>query len=853
MSHNACGYAEDMNPDMIGTHDPRSSSGELNNMRRALRAEAIVKRLDPGRIVYHHAGGNIGAMHTMNFYPNWVPIQEMSDWFGHWAQEGGKPAFTCEYGAPFSWDWAMYRGWYKGERSFGSARVPWDFCLAEWNAQFMGDQAFQMSEYEKNNLRFEAKKLAAGQVWNRWDYPHDLNSKLFEERNPIVAQYITDNWRAFRTWGVSAISAWEHGMYWKLKEGVDRGRKELPVDWNNLQRPGFSPDYTAQRYERMDLAYEQSDWEPTAAAEALSRNNQTLLAYIAGKPGAFTSKDHIFFEGESFQKQIAVINDSREEIEVKGSWRAVSAEDGKMPSRGEILTSAKSGEQKSHAIYISLRDPLRENVGPRTYFLRASFKFHKGLHVVTTQEDSFRLNVLRQLGNLALKSRIAVFDPVGETSKWLKRRDVTFATISASDDLGPYDVLIIGKSALTADGLAPDLSRVREGLRVIVFEQSAAALEKRLGLRVAEYGLRQVFPRVPDHPVLAGLNENHLHDWRGEATLTPPQLQYKLQPRLGPTVEWCGMSVPRLWRCGNRGNVASVLIEKPARGDFLPIVDGGYSLQYSPLMEYREGKGMILFCQMDVTGRTTEWTDRDPAAETLLHNLLKYVDDWRPEARGRASYVGEAAGKLHFEAVGVALEPFAAEKLSNEQVLIVGPGGGKDLSADSAKVAAWLRGGGHILGVGLSEQDLKSLPEKIGTRRAEHIASLFEAQGRASPLAGIGPADAHNREPKEMTLISGGATVVGDGVVAHTDEGRVGLCQLAPWAFGGSEELNHRKTFRRSSFLVTRLAANAGATFSTPLVERFGQPPGEKEQRWLEGLYLDRPEEWDDPYRHFRW
>jgi len=24
-------------------------------------------------------------------------------------------------------------------------------------------------------------------------------------------------------------------------------------------------------------------------------------------------------------------------------------------------------------------------------------------------------------------------------------------------------------------------------------------------------------------------------------------------------------------------------------------------------------------------------------------------------------------------------------------------------------------------------------------------------------------------------------------------------------------------------------------------------------QRWLDGLYLDQPEEWDLPYRHFRW
>jgi len=27
----------------------------------------------------------------------------------------------------------------------------------------------------------------------------------------------------------------------------------------------------------------------------------------------------------------------------------------------------------------------------------------------------------------------------------------------------------------------------------------------------------------------------------------------------------------------------------------------------------------------------------------------------------------------------------------------------------------------------------------------------------------------------------------------------------------------------------------------------------ENERRWLDGLYLDAPEEWDDPYRFFRW
>jgi hypothetical protein len=42
---------------------------------------------------------------------------------------------------------------------------------------------------------------------------------------------------------------------------------------------------------------------------------------------------------------------------------------------------------------------------------------------------------------------------------------------------------------------------------------------------------------------------------------------------------------------------------------------------------------------------------------------------------------------------------------------------------------------------------------------------------------------------------------------------------------------------------------------NTPLLTRFSSPvvANRAEQRWLEGFYLDVPEEWDDPYRFLRW
>ncbi len=1014
-SHNGTGYSEDMSPDMIdGIQDPRTGDA-LTNANNALRAQAIINRLDPSRVTYHHSSGNLGPMHTSNFYANFAPIQEMSDWFEHWATAGTKPVFTCEYSVPFTWDWAMYRGWYKGRREFGSAVVPWEFCMAEWNAQFLGDEAFQISDLEKANLRWEAEQFRAGNLWHRWDYPNQLGSRDFDEHYPVIAMYLTDNWRAFRTWGMSANSPWEAGHYWRPREGVDRGRQELPVDWEHLQRPGLSPDYVAERYERMDSAFERTDWVATPAAQALYRNNMPLLAYIGGKAAAFTSKDHNFLPGEAVEKQLIIINNSRQTVTCDCEWTFGLPQ----PVGGSKRVTVATGELER----IPLRFELPASLAAGRYALEATAKFSSG----ETQEDSFAVDVLPQPDPVHLHGRIALFDPVGETAELLKGMDIPCEPVDAQADLSAYDTLVIGKGALTPGAPAPDIARVRDGLKVVVFEQTGEVLEKRFGFRIAEYGLRWAFKRVPDHPLLRGLDDKHLWNWRGEATILPPRLTYELD--YSPTVEWCGIPVKRVWRCGNRGNVASALIEKPASGDFLSILDGGYSLQYTPLVEYREGTGMVLFCQVDVTGRT----ESDPAAETLARNVFQYVSDWQPTPRRRAVYCGDPLGRSHLEATGLALAPYERGKLSADEVLVVGPGGGKELAGDATAIADWLRAGGHVLALGLDGDEASGvLPLKVTTERKEHIASYFDPPAAGSLLSGVGPADVHNRAPRELPLVTGGAAPVGDGVLAEAEDLSVVFCQLVPqevnpalgtptafapgkdaagspgalltlgpvtgrgarlgqrvqaaqagktytfavlaralerdvaghleveraarsagrfpgggfgrsapsteqvargedvllkgdewtelhltfsvdeldeadllaylgcsepgarlwlgafrlyegdyvptpqpasagpaaenlfengdfsagqepWQFEFTQQRNVKRTYRRASCLVTRLLANMGAAGETRLLEHVSRPVQEGETRWLDGLYVDVPEDWDDPYCFFRW
>ncbi|MDP6778385.1 MAG: hypothetical protein QGI83_16640, partial [Candidatus Latescibacteria bacterium] len=171
-------------------------------------------------------------------------------------------------------------------------------------------------------------------------------------------------------------------------------------------------------------------------------------------------------------------------------------------------------------------------------------------------------------------------------------------------------------------------------------------------------------------------------------------------------------------------------------------------------------------------------------------------------------------------------------------------------------VRQWIEDGGRALAVGLDEEQANALvPFDVSMERGEHIGVWFESDGTGSPLAGIGPADVHNRDPRGLPLVSGGATPVGNGVLAVSEDANVVFCQLAPWKFSPLTQMNIKRTFRRVAVLFSRLLGNLGAAGSTPLLSRFAQAvtPDKPKGRWLEGLYLDEPEEWDDPYRFFRW
>ena len=114
-------------------------------------------------------------------------------------------------------------------------------------------------------------------------------------------------------------------------------------------------------------------------------------------------------------------------------------------------------------------------------------------------------------------------------------------------------------------------------------------------------------------------------------------------------------------------------------------------------------------------------------------------------------------------------------------------GGGWNL-ADSAAIAEFLKAGGHLLCLGLDEEEANAfLPFKVGMTKAEHIASFFEPPPASSLLSGVAPADVHNRDPQKLPLVSAGATILGDGVLAQAEKAHVVFYQFPPYTVTSAE------------------------------------------------------------------
>jgi beta-galactosidase len=520
--------------------------------------------------------------------------------------------------------------------------------------------------------------------------------------------------------------------------------------------------------------------------DALKEINGPTLAWIAGSADAYTAKDHHFNSGWKIDKQIVLLNDTRQPQDFTATWTATV--DGREMDKGRMQGSLAVSETRFIPIQIIAPTVESGEKADGQITLTATIG-------ETTHRDTFAFRVFGQ--EQSVKGRIAVIDPNGMTGKML--RDLGYVT-GAWDDESP--LVVIGRNALKQDPtIAPRLEAwVRAGGRAVIFAQDPQWMIQALDWRVCPNVSRRVFPM--NSPVSSGFDADDLRDWTGSSTLIEAYPEYqgdylrgneRQQPYAG-------------WHWGNRGGVTSAAIEKPHCSGWRPLLECEFDMAYTPLMELDYGKGRLLVCTLDLE----DHVGLDPAARLLAGRIIDYVlhSPLSPRA-GKVVYIGGAEGAAWLDKIGVIYQQSAALD-TDAGLLLVGP----DAVIDTAVLRAHLEKGGKVFFLPRSQTD-GWLGTTLKTAGANFAGSLSVPDWPET--RGLSASDLRWRTYMDSPplVLSTGADIGADGLIGRQTIGKgvAIFCQIDPDRFSADEKTYFRYTRWRSTRAVAQLLANLAAGF----------------------------------------
>jgi beta-galactosidase len=761
---------QDQNPQFIGKRD-YVPAGEEHRMRKAGdEALAMIRKADPTRPVFTHAGNRVGDVFTVNTYLNHIPLQEREEWLSEWAKNGEMPYIAIEFGNP------LFADVLRGRNGFSGAATS-EPLLTEFAAISRGRAAYadESSPYR----RAIKSKHNGGQKWSSW---HGGDSPVYWDPNFQIFQsdLMLKTWRAWRAAGITG------GMVpWNLLDNSLYRMKSLEPETAADPKPGQRGAWLSVRPTPLIRAFQtEGGWLAKEAAESLLQTNGETLAFIAGPAERFTAKDHNFRPGETVHKQIALINDAREAREFSGTWKAVVA--GVEVGSGEIAGKLEPAETR----FLPVEFPLPAQAAEReSGTISLAVKIGSQEHA-----DAFAFRIFPSVPRPALPQGVLVFDPAGDTSAWLKSLGIATA---AWDGQPSSDLLVVGRRALSGGTKSPgDLEAyARAGGRILLMAPDPDFAREQLGLRISRNVSRQVFPADEKHPVLAGLEAEDLRDWRGEGTLLEPYPDYPPEQKDKP---YSG------WRWGNYGSVASAAWEKPHASGWRPILEGEFDLAYSPLMELDLGRGRVTFCGLDLEARQGA---SDPVAERLALQILHHAAK-APLAPRLESvvYLGGAEGTKFLDGIG--LNFTKATALPKPPALaVIAP----DASVTETQFDAFLNAGGRAF-ILPQTQPGSFLGAEV-EKRPNFRGSLDVATARE--FAGLSPSDLRTRTEREALVLTAGPEIVSDGLfgIRRAGPGVAVFTQLDPSALDADKNTFLRFTRWRQTRAISQVLANLGASF----------------------------------------
>ncbi len=723
--------AEDADPRHIG----RGGWGQSDERWQRLMVAGNdmfdgLRKLDPTRVYYSHAGAYTGDVYSMNCYLNLIPLQEREDWLSAWAQGGQMPISMVEFGTPV--DCTFRRAHHGFESNITSEPL-----LTEFAAIYFGTDAY-ISEEPKYR-----------------QYLHDLfrSGMLYESSENRLDEY-ANNHKIQQLYRVNTWRSWRTA-------GLPGGLRT----WSWMQ-------------------------------DALKEINGPTLAWIAGPEGAYTAKDHHFRPGQKIDKQIVLINDTRQAQHFTANWTATVGD--REVDKGRMQGSLAISEIRF--IPFQVTAPAEEPGDKADGQIAMTATIGDVMH-----RDTFAFRVFGE--DRSATGQIAVVDPNGMTTRMLA--DLGYQTHSWNGEAAP--LVVIGRNALKQDPtVAVTLEPyVRNGGRALIYAQDPEWMTRALGWRTCPKVARRAFPM--NSLVTGGIDAEDLRDWRGSSTLIEACPEY-----VGDYLRGNERDQPYAgWHWGNRGGISSAAIEKPHRSGWRPLLECEFDLAYTPLMELDYGQGRLTVCTLDLE----DHVGLDPAARRMATRVIDYALHCPLSPRvSKVVYLGGATGAAWLDKIGVSYQRSATLDTDAELLLI-----GADAALDTTALTAYLERGGKAFFLPCSQPQgwLGTSLKLADVRFAGSLSAPTWPEAR-----GLSASDLRWRCYMDSPpwLLSAGAEIGADGLVGRkvVGKGVAIFCQVDPDRFNADEKTYFRYTRWRSTRAAAQLLANLGADF--PVDSRVFRP-----------------------------
>jgi len=385
---------------------------------------------------------------------------------------------------------------------------------------------------------------------------------------------------AGRALGICAFGPWNISSL----ENLRMEPKKITLKYPDLSAPGVKPRYVNPHTAEFAFWKQGKGYTPSTSF-AIQKRAFRPLAVID------TSGKNAYFAGARFGRELTVCNDT---AGAQCGILAVSLMRGKSAvKRWKFPMKLERGKIESRTIDWT----VPRAAAPGVYRYRAEFIVGKK----RLDAWSRSIRIAHRALSIASKKpfvegRVAVFGG-GSLRAALDALTLDYRYVQSLAIAGVKDarILIIEKDSLNEGVVGQSGVRdfVHAGGRVIVLEQTyglfpTLLLEKKQALTA--------FTRAVKHPVLAGLGDADLKFWGDEPY----------------TAGDSPAAVANVMYRKNDGRNTLFLVES-GEGGF-----GNGNLDYTPLFEHTEGKGLVLACQLRVTDKIAD----TPAAEMLLLNML---------------------------------------------------------------------------------------------------------------------------------------------------------------------------------------------------------------------------------------